>query len=125
VHGEQEGRFFHGLLWAYLLTCRLYHLFCGRASCVRGAASNIDCLTGKCQSELKRIVEQIRFRVAPGAYGGLRVGTPGFCRGGADGLGCAEANRGRVTMLGLAKNEGLKAEIAQEQKEAQPGTKRP
>src|SRR6267378_2942143 len=112
LHGEQEGRFFHGYYGHY---CYLpLYIFCGEfLLCARLRASNIDASAGSVE-ELKRIVEQIR-----SAWPLVRMvvrGDSGFCR--EELMAWCEANRVEY-LLGLAKNERLKAEIAQEQKEAQ------
>src|SRR5438445_5422600 len=112
LHGNQEGRFFHGYYGHY---CYLpLYIFCGEFLLVaRLRASNIDASAGSVE-ELKRIVEQIR-----SAWPLVRMvvrGDSGFCR--EELMAWCEANRVEY-LLGLAKNERLKAEIAQEQKEAQ------
>src|SRR6266436_6528391 len=58
LHGQQEGRFFHGYYGHY---CYLpLYIFCGEfLLCARLRASNIDASAGSVE-ELKRIVEQIR-----------------------------------------------------------------
>jgi len=117
LHGEQEGRFFHGYYGHY---CYLpLYIFCGEfLLCARLRASNIDASAGSVE-ELKRIVEQIR-----SAWPRVRMvvrGDSGFCR--EELMAWCEANRVEY-LLGLAKNERLKAEIAQEQKKAQTRYKR-
>jgi Transposase DDE domain group 1 len=112
LHGEQEGRFFHGYYGHY---CYLpLYIFCGEfLLCARLRASNIDASAGSVE-ELKRIVAQIR-----SAWPQVRMvvrGDCGFCR--EELMAWCEANRVEY-LLGLAKNERLKAAIAQEQKEAQ------
>lgn len=112
LHGEQEGRFFHGYYGHY---CYLpLYIFCGEfLLCARLRASNIDASAGSVE-ELKRIVGQIR-----SAWPQVRMvvrGDCGFCR--EELMAWCEANRVEY-LLGLAKNERLKAAIAQEQKEAQ------
>lgn len=58
LHGQQEGRFFHGYYGHY---CYLpLYIFCGDfLLCARLRSSNIDASAGSVQ-ELQRIVEQIR-----------------------------------------------------------------
>src|SRR6266704_1669552 len=112
LHGNQEGRFFHGYYGHY---CYLpLYIFCGEfLLCARLRPSNIDAAAGSVE-ELKRIVAQIR-----AAWPQVRLvvrGDSGFCR--EELMAWCEANRVEY-LLGLAKNERLKAEIAQEQKEAQ------
>ena len=111
LHGEQEGRFFHGYYGHY---CYLpLYIFCGEfLLCARLRASNIAASAGSVE-ELQRIVEQIR-----SAWPLVRMvvrGDSGFCR--EELMAWCEANR-VAYLLGLAKNERLKAAIAQEQKEA-------
>src|SRR6266446_2137822 len=80
--------------------------------CARLRASNIDASAGSVE-ELKRIVEQIR-----SAWPLVRMvarGDSGFCR--EELMAWCEANRVEY-LLGLAKNERLKAEIAKEMAEA-------
>jgi len=111
LYGHQEGRFFHGYYGDY---CYLpLYIFCGQALlCARLRVSNIDASAG-CVEELQRIVKQIRE-----AWPGVKItvrGDSGFCR---EELmkWCEEA--GIDYVLGLAKNERLKAESVREQEEA-------
>lgn len=105
VHGNQEGRFFHGYYGHY---CYLpLYILCGdyllRA---RLRPSNIDAAAGSVE-ELKGIVAQIRE-----AWPEVRMtvrGDAGFCR--EELMGWCEAE-GVDYVLGLAKNERLKAAIA-------------
>jgi len=111
VHGDQEGRFFHGYYghYGYL---PLY-IFCGEH--VLGARlrpSNIDASAG-CEKELERIVPQIR-QAWPEVRITLR-GDAGFCREELMAW-CDEYQVDYV--LGLAKNERLKAWIAGEMEQA-------
>ena len=111
LHGEQEGRFFHGYYGHY---CYLpLYIFCGEfLLCARLRASNIDASAGSVE-ELKRIVEQIR-----SAWPLVRMvvrGDSGFCR--EELLSWCEAE-GVDYLLGLAKNERLKAEIKKELRKA-------
>ena len=104
LHGKQEGRFFHGYYGHY---CYLpLYIFCGEfLLCARLRSSNIDASAGSVE-ELQRIVEQIR-----SAWPGVRIvvrGDCGFCR--EELMAWCEANRVDY-LLGLAKNERLKAEI--------------
>jgi len=107
LHGEQEGRFFHGCYGHY---CYLpLYIFCGQfLLCARLRSSNIDASAGSVE-ELKRIAAQIR-----SAWPLVRIlvrGDSGFCR--EELMAWCEAE-GVDYLLGLAKNERLKAEIAQE-----------
>lgn len=111
LHGQQEGRFFHGYYGHY---CYLpLYIFCGDfLLCARLRSSNIDASAGSVQ-ELQRIVEQIR-----SAWPGGRVvvrGDSGFCR--EELMAWCEASHVEY-LLGLAKNERLKAEIKKEMEEA-------
>jgi hypothetical protein len=111
LYGHQEGRFFHGYYGDY---CYLpLYIFCGQALlCARLRVSNIDASAG-CVEELQRIVRQIR-EAWPGVKITLR-GDSGFCR--EELMKWCEAE-GIDYVLGLAKNERLKAEIVREQEEA-------
>jgi hypothetical protein len=107
LHGEQEGRFFHGYYGHY---CYLpLYIFCGEMLlCARLRVSNIDGAAGS-QEELHRIVRQIRE-----AWPEVQIivrGDSGFCR--EELLAWCEANQVDY-VLGLAKNDRLKAEITAE-----------
>jgi hypothetical protein len=110
LHGEQEGRFFHGYYGDY---CYLpLYIFCGEMLlCARLRVSNLDGAAGS-QEELQRIVGQIR-QAWPGVQIIVR-GDSGFCREELMSW-CEEA--GVDYVLGLAKNDRLKAEIALELQE--------
>jgi hypothetical protein len=104
LHGQQEGRFFHGYYDCY---CYLpLYVFCGRhllAAKLRGA--DIDAAAGSVQ-EVARIIAQIRRR-----WPRVRIllrGDSGFARD--DLMAWCEAN-GVDFLFGLAKNERLIAEI--------------
>jgi hypothetical protein len=107
LHGEQEGRFFHGYYDCY---CYLpLYVFCGRhllAAKLRRA--NIDGAAGSVQ-ELARIIAQIR-RQWPRVRILLRADS-GFTREPL--MAWCEAN-GVDFLFGLAKNERLIAEIKTE-----------
>src|ERR1700681_4182348 len=112
LHGEQEGRFFHGYYGHY---CYLpLYIFCGEfLLCARLRSSNIDASAGSVGG-LQRIVAQIR-----STWPQVRIvvrGDSGFCR--EELMAWCEANRVEY-LLGLAKNERLKTEIAKEMEEAQ------
>ncbi|HWS97119.1 MAG TPA: IS1380 family transposase [Candidatus Methylomirabilis sp.] len=111
LHGEQEGRFFHGYYGHY---CYLpLYIFCGEfLLCARLRSSNIDASAGSV-AELQRIVAQIR-SVWPRVRIVVR-GDSGFCR--EELMAWCEAE-GLAYLLGLAKNERLKAEIKKEMEEA-------
>ena len=107
LHGEQEGRFFHGYYDCY---CYLpLYVFCGRHLLVaklRSAA--MDAAAGAVE-EVARIVAQIR-RQWPRVRILLRADS-GFAR--EDLMAWCEAN-GVDFLFGLAKNERLIAEIKTE-----------
>ena len=111
LHGRQLGRFFHGYYGHY---CYLpLYIFAGEhLLCAKLRPSNIDAASGSVQ-ELTRIVGQIRRR-----WPRVRIvvrADSGFCR---ENL-MAWCERNRVDyVLGLAKNERLKAEIEPELYEA-------
>src|SRR5437879_5285984 len=111
LHGRQEARFFHGYYGHY---CYLpLYIFCGdHLLCARLRPSNIDAAAG-CREEVERIVAQIR-QVWPGVKITLR-GDAGFCR--EELMAWCEQNQVDY-VLGLAKNQRLKAEIASEQEQA-------
>jgi Transposase DDE domain group 1 len=111
LHGNQEGRFFHGYYGHY---CYLpLYIFAGdHLLCARLRPSNIDASAG-CVEEVKRIVAQIR-QAWPEVRITLR-GDSGFCR---EGLMNWCEREGVDYALGLAKNERLKAEIVEEQEQA-------
>src|SRR6202790_3450044 len=104
LYGKQEGYFFHGYYghYGYL---PLY-IFCGEfLLCARLRPSNIDASAGSVE-ELQRIVEQIRSAWPLGRI--VVRGDSGFCR--EELMSWCEANCVDY-LLGLAKNERLKAEI--------------
>ena len=107
LHGNQEGRFFHGYYGHY---CYLpLYIFCGEhLLCARLRTANIDGAAGSVE-EIARLVKQIRQ-----AWPEVRIvvrGDSGFCR--EELMVWCEAN-GVDYVLGLAKNERLRAEIAAE-----------
>lgn len=101
LHGNQEGRFFHGYYGHY---CYLpLYIFCGEFLLgARLRPSNIDVSAGSVE-ELKRIVKQIR-EARPEVRIVVR-GDSGFCRQAL--LAWCEAE-GVDYLLGLAKNERLR-----------------
>ena len=111
LHGEQEGRFFHGYYGHY---CYLpLYIFCGEhLLAARLRPSNIDPAAGS-QEELEGIVKQIR-QAWPDVKITLR-GDSGFCR--EELMAWCETHDVHY-VLGLAKNERLKAEIAGELEQA-------
>jgi hypothetical protein len=111
LHGHQAGRFFHGYYKNY---CYLpLYIFCGEhLLCARLRPSDIDASAGSVK-ELDRIVSSIRLR-----WPDTRIiirGDSGFCREHIM-LWCELNNVDYV--LGLAKNERLKREIAAELEQA-------
>jgi hypothetical protein len=107
LHGNQEGRFFHGYYGHY---CYLpLYIFCGEhLLCARLRPANIDGAAGSVE-ELARLVKQLRQ-----AWPEVRIivrGDSGFCR--EELMAWCEANQVDY-VLGLAKNDRLRAEIAAE-----------
>jgi len=107
IHGEQEGRFFHGYYGGY---CYLpLYIFCGRhLLAARLRPANIDGSAGSLE-EIVRIVAQIRARW-PRVRLVLRADS-GFARDAL--MAWCEAN-GVDYLFGLARNVRLEAEIATE-----------
>ncbi len=111
LHGQQEGRFFHGYYGHY---CYLpLYIFCGEhLLCARLRQADQDASAGTVD-ELSRIVPQIRAKW-PDCQIILR-GDSGFCR--EDIMAwCEKENVDYV--LGLAKNNRLKDAIAEEMAQA-------
>jgi hypothetical protein len=107
LHGKQEGRFFHGYYGHY---CYLpLYIFCGEhLLCARVRRADGDGAAG-CVEEVARLVKQIRQ-----AWPEVRIivrGDSGFCR--EELMAWCEANQVHF-VLGLAKNERLRAEIVAE-----------
>src|SRR5579863_3059213 len=98
LHGQQEGRFFHGYYGHY---CYLpLYIFCGEfLLCARLRSSNIDASAGSVE-ELQRMVAQIRS--AWPQVGILVRGDSGFCR--EELMAWCEANCVEY-LMGLAKND--------------------
>jgi hypothetical protein len=111
LHGEQEGRFFHGYYGNY---CYLpLYVFCGRNLLVaKLRRSNIDGAAGALE-EIERVVRQIR-QHWPLVKIVLRADS-GFAREAL--MAWCEAN-GVDYLFGLARNERLVGEIAAELAEA-------
>ena len=112
VHGDQEGRFFHGYYKGY---CYLpLYIFCGdHLLCARLRPSNIDASEGTVE-ELRRIVSQIRGRW-PKVEIVIRADS-GFCREEIM-QWCEENEVGYV--LGLAKNSRLEKMIHEDMVDAE------
>jgi hypothetical protein len=117
LHGEQEGRFFHGYYKSY---CYLpLYIFCGRhLLCARLRQANIDASAGAVE-EVARIVARIR-KSWPEIRILLRADS-GFTRD--DLMTWCEDNQVDY-LFGLAKNARLVAEIAVELAEAQAENRR-
>jgi Transposase DDE domain group 1 len=101
LHGEQEGRFFHGYYDSY---CYLpLYIFCGdQILCARLRQSNSDAAAGSLP-EIQRIVAQIR-----AAWPKVKIilrGDSGFCRN--ELMSWCEANRVDY-VFGLARNQRLR-----------------
>ena len=111
LYGHQAGRFFHGYYDNY---CYLpLYIFCGEhLLCARLRPSDIDGSAGSVK-ELERIVSQIR---SQWPYVQIIIrGDSDFCREHI--MAWCEGNNVDY-VLGLAKNERLKREIAQEIQQA-------
>jgi hypothetical protein len=111
LHGEQEGRFFHGYYDSY---CYLpLYIFCGeQVLCARLRPSNRDAYAGSL-AEIERIVRQIR-----ADWPEVRIilrGDCGFCRN--ELMSWCEA-KGVDYVLGLARNQRLRRIIGREMWEA-------
>jgi hypothetical protein len=107
IHGNQEGRFYHGYYGCY---CYLpLYIFCGEfLLCARLRKSNIDGCAGTVD-ELKRVVSQIRQK-----WPKVRIvlrGDSGFCR--EEILAWCEGNDVDY-VIGLAKNAVLIRKIEKE-----------
>lgn len=111
LHGDQEGRFFHGYYGNY---CYLpLYIFCGKdLLCAKLRCSNIDASAGA-KEEIERIVTQIRQKW-PEVKITIRADS-GFCR--EEIMKWCESNDADY-ILGFSKNERLKKIIAEELKEA-------
>ena len=112
LHGNQEGRFFHGY---YLNYCYLpLYIFCGEfLLCAKLRPSNIDAAAGALE-EVERIVEQIR-TVWPRTRIVIR-GDSGFCREPL--MMWCEDQENVDFVMGLAKNERLTRRIRKQLRKA-------
>jgi hypothetical protein len=111
LHGQQEGRFFHGYYDCY---CYLpLYIFCGeQLLCARLRQSNSDAAAGSV-AEIQRIVEQIR-----AAWPKVRIvlrGDSGFCRN--ELMSWCE-NQGVDFVFGMARNQRLRRMIGAQMREA-------
>lgn len=111
IHGQQEGRFFHGYYRNY---CYLpLYIFCGHSLlCAKLRSSNCDASQGTID-ELQRIIPQLR-KVWPEVKIIIRADS-GFCREPI--MNWCE-NNAVDYVLGLAKNSRLVEEISTEIDEA-------
>ena len=112
IHGKQQGRFFHGYYNSY---CFLpLYIFAGdHLLCARLRTSDRDGAAGSVE-ELERIVTRVRE-----AWPETRIvvrGDSGFCR---EWLMAWCEGAGVEYVLGIAKNDRLKARIEEELVEAQ------
>jgi hypothetical protein len=105
LHGEQEGRFFHGYYREYCFL-PLYIFAGGHLLCAKLRPSNIDAAAGALE-EVQRIVAQIRERW-PQVHIIVR-GDSGFAR---DDLMSWCETHGVAFVLGLARNVRLEAKLA-------------
>jgi hypothetical protein len=107
LHGNQEGRFFHGYYDCY---CYLpLYVFCGRhLLAAKLRRSNVDAAAGAVE-EIARIVAQIRRRWPRTRI--LLRGDSGFCREPL--MAWCEASR-VDSVFGLARNERLEKAIVAE-----------
>ena len=114
LHGNQEGRFFHGYYGCY---CYLpLYIFCGKhLLCAKLRASGIDASQGS-KEEVERIVRHIR-KEWPKVRIVLRADS-GFARD--EFMSWCETNSVDY-IFGLAKNARLRELIESEQEEAQEG----
>jgi len=112
IHGDQEGRFFHGYYDGY---CYLpLYIFCGRhLLAAKLRPSNIDGAAGALE-EVERIVTQIRERWPEVSI--LLRADSGFARDAL--MAWCEVNRVDY-LFGLARNERLVGEIGSELAEAE------
>jgi len=112
LHGNQEGRFFHGYYDEY---CYLpLYIFCGDdLLCAKLRESGIDASAGSVE-ELSRIIARIR-DTWPDVHIMVR-GDSAFCR--EDIMKWCEENNVEY-VFGIAKNERLKEAIAEELDDAQ------
>jgi hypothetical protein len=111
LHGEQEGRFFHGYYDSY---CYLpLYIFCGdQILCARLRQSNSDAAAGSL-AEIQRIVAQLR-----AAWPEVKIilrGDSGFCRN--ELMSWCEGNRVEY-VFGLARNQRLRRIIGPQMWEA-------
>lgn len=111
LHGEQEGRFFHGYYDSY---CYLpLYIFCGEhLLCARLRTADQDAAAG-CVEEIARIIKQIR-AAWPSTRIVLRADS-GFCRN--ELMSWCEAQAVDY-VLGVARNERLRRRIERPMRKA-------
>ncbi len=111
LHGNQEGKFFHGYYREY---CYLpLYIFSGPwLLCARLRKSNIDASKGTVE-ELERIIAQIR-----AAWPEVEIIVRGDADFSRDAIMTWCEENGVKYVFGLAKNERLKAAISEELEEA-------
>jgi hypothetical protein len=111
LHGQQEGRFFHGYYGHY---CYLpLYIFCGEhLLCARLRPANQDASAGSIE-EVERMVAQIRARWPHTRI--LLRGDSGFCREAL--LAWCESQRVDY-LFGLARNKRLRRKIAKPMRQA-------
>ena len=117
LHGNQEGRFFHGYYRCY---CYLpLYIFCGEhLLCARLRPANQDGSAGSVE-ELERIITQVRER-----WPKTRIvirGDSGFCREPI--MAWCEANNVRY-VLGLARNKRLQRALGAQMEAARQAHER-
>jgi hypothetical protein len=112
VHGEQEGRFFHGYYGCYCYL-PLYIFIAEHLVCARLRPSNMDASAGALE-EVQRIVKRLRF-TWPEVKIILRADS-GFCR---DALMSWCEKNGVGYVFGLAKNDRLVQKLRKLMKEAE------
>ena len=112
VHGNQQGRFFHGYYREY---CYLpLYIFCGEhLLCARLRPANIDAAAGALKL-VRGIVERIRAQWPHTRI--LLRGDSGFCR---EHLMAYCEEQGLYYVFGLARNSRLEAELTEEMAQAQ------
>ena len=113
LHGQQEGRFFHGYYYHY---CYLpLYIFCGDQLLVAALRPvGIDAAQG-CLEHLQRLVSTLR-RHWPQTHILIR-GDSGFCRDAI--MSWCEQSPGVDYVLGMAKNERLNRELEPAMEQAQ------
>jgi hypothetical protein len=112
VHGQQEGRFFHGYYGCYCYL-PLYIFIDEHLVCARLRPSNIDASAGALE-EVQRIVQQLRLTWPE--VGIILRADSGFCR---DELMSWCEENGVEYVFGLARNERLVKRLRKRMREAE------